>query len=205
MAQDASGAATGDTPTPGSGAESSAGTETTDARRDEQAAQLVDRFSMWAAAAGLIPVPFVDIAAVGGLQLQMLRRLSEIYGVPFSENRGKSIIASLAGAVLPASTATTTAMGVTSALKVLPGVGTAVSALTMSAVSAGATWVIGKVFIQHFASGGTLLDFNPPDYREFIKSQKEKWNARSGAAASTGSQAASAGAASSGGTTATNA
>jgi hypothetical protein len=27
-------------------------------------------------------------------------------------------------------------------------------------------------FIQHFASGGTLLDFNPPDYREFIKAQK---------------------------------
>jgi hypothetical protein len=32
------------------------------------------------------------------------------------------------------------------------------------------------VFIQHFASGGTLLDFNPPDYREFIKAQKEKLN-----------------------------
>jgi hypothetical protein len=30
------------------------------------------------------------------------------------------------------------------------------------------------VFIQHFASGGTLLDFNPPDYREFIKAQQEK-------------------------------
>jgi hypothetical protein len=56
-----------------------------------------------------------------------------------------------------------------------------ISALTMPVFSAGATWVIGKVFIQHFASGGTLLDFNPPDYREFIKAQKEKWNARSGA------------------------
>ena len=32
---------------------------------------------------------------------------------------------------------------------------------------------LGKVFIQHFASGGTLLNFNPPDYREFIKAQKE--------------------------------
>src|SRR5271165_4890921 len=31
---------------------------------------------------------------------------------------------------------------------------------------------IGKVFIKHFASGGTLLDFNPPDYREFIKKQR---------------------------------
>jgi hypothetical protein len=39
--------------------------------------------------------------------------------------------------------------------------------------------VIGKVFIQHFASGGTLLDFNPPDYREFIKAQKENFSKRS--------------------------
>ena len=49
----------------------------------------------------------------------------------------------------------------------------------MPVFSAGATYVIGKVFIQHFASGGTLLDFNPPDYREFIKAQKEKLNGRS--------------------------
>jgi hypothetical protein len=45
----------------------------------------------------------------------------------------------------------------------------------MPVASAGATWVIGKVFLQHFASGGTLLNFNPPDYREFIKEQKAKF------------------------------
>jgi uncharacterized protein (DUF697 family) len=158
-------------------------TETTDADRDEQASQLVDRFSLWSGAAGLIPIPLVDMAAVSGVQLQMLRRLSEIYGVPFSDNRGKSIIASLAGSVIPASTATTTAMGVASVLKTFPGIGTTIAAVTMPVFSAGATYVIGKVFIQHFASGGTLLDFNPPDYREFIKEQKEKWSSRSQAAA----------------------
>jgi uncharacterized protein (DUF697 family) len=157
-------------------------TEMTDADRDEEASKLVDRFSLWSGAAGLIPIPLVDMAAVGGVQLQMLRRLSEIYGVPFSENRGKSIIASLAGAVIPASTATSTAMGVSSMLKTFPGIGTTIAAVTMPVFSAGATYVIGKVFIQHFASGGTLLDFNPPDYREFIKEQKEKWNSRSRAA-----------------------
>jgi hypothetical protein len=45
----------------------------------------------------------------------------------------------------------------------------------MPALAIGATYIIGKVFIQHFASGGTLLDFNPPDYREFIKAQKERF------------------------------
>ena len=151
-----------------------AAADMTASTRDELASHLVDRLSLWSGAAGLIPVPLVDMAAVGGVQLHMLRRLSEIYGVPFSENRGKSILTSLAGAVIPASTATTTA----SLMKSLPVIGTAVGALTMPVVSAGATWVIGKVFIQHFASGGTLLDFNPPDYREFIKVQKAKVAAR---------------------------
>jgi len=113
----------------------------------------------------------------------MLRRISEVYGVPFSSNRGKSIIASLAGSLIPASTATTTAMSVGSLMKSLPGVGTAIGALSMPVFSAGATYVIGKVFIQHFASGGTLLDFNPPDYREFIKAQQEKLSGKSGSTA----------------------
>jgi uncharacterized protein (DUF697 family) len=153
-----------------------AATETTDATRDERAAQLVDRLSLWSGAAGLIPVPLVDVAAIGGVQLHMLRRLSEIYGIPFSENRGKSILTSLAGAMIPASAATTTG----SLMKGLPGIGTVIGALTMPVVASGATWVIGKVFIQHFASGGTLLDFNPPDYREFIKAQKAKLGVGSG-------------------------
>jgi len=177
--QEATGSGTAEKIEPPEGAIDSLTTETTDESRDEAASKLVDRFSLWSGAAGLIPLPIVDIVAVGGVQLEMLRRLSDIYGVPFVENRGKSLIASLAGSLLPASTATTTAMGVTSALKSIPGIGTAISAFTMPVFSAGATYVIGKVFIQHFASGGTLLDFNPPDYREFIKAQKEKWNSRS--------------------------
>ena len=202
MVQEATGSGTAEKSEPLEGAIDSLTTETTDEGRDEAASKLVDRFSLWSGAAGLIPLPIVDIVAVGGVQLEMLRRLSDIYGVPFVENRGKSLIASLAGSVLPASTATTTAMGVTSALKSIPGVGTAISAFTMPVFSAGATYVIGKVFIQHFASGGTLLDFNPPDYREFIKAQKEKWNSRSTAPAvsspapSTTQNASSSGAAS---------
>jgi uncharacterized protein (DUF697 family) len=125
----------------------------TDSTRDELASHLVDRLSLWSGAAGLIPVPLVDMAAVGGVQLHMLRRLSEIYGVPFSENRGKSILTSLVGAVIPASTATAPA----SLMKGLPVIGTAIGVLTMGRLRR-ATWVIGKVFIQHFASGGTLLE-----------------------------------------------
>lgn len=133
--------------------------------RRATAIKLVERFSLWSGAAGLFPVPVIDLAAVAAVQIQMLRRISRIYDVPFSKNRGKALIASLAGTMIPASTG----LGMASTLKVVPIAGTAIGALTTPALSVGATYVIGMAFVQHFASGGTLLDFEPPNYREFIK------------------------------------
>jgi uncharacterized protein (DUF697 family) len=150
-------------------------TELSPERRRAMAVKLVERFSLWSGAAALLPVPLVDLAAVGGVQIQMLRRISQIYGVPFSENRGKSIIAGLAGSMIPA----TSAIGTASLIKSVPVIGMAISAIAMPALSAGATYAIGKAFIEHFASGGTLLDFSAGDYREFIDAQKEMWSSRS--------------------------
>jgi uncharacterized protein (DUF697 family) len=150
--------------------------------RNERAAELVDRFAIWSGCAGLIPLPLVDVAAIGVLQLQMLRRLSQIYGVPFHENRGKALLAGLAGTAVPL----TSTVGVTSMLKGIPLIGTVVSIVAMPALAGAATFAIGRAFIQHFISGGTLLDFNPPDYREFIKSQRDMWRGRPHAGASDG-------------------
>jgi uncharacterized protein (DUF697 family) len=144
------------------------------ASRDETALNLVNRFALWSGVAGLIPVPLIDVAAVGGLQIQMVRRLSQIYDVAFSDNRTKAIVASLAGSLIPA----TSGIGAASMLKAVPVVGTITAGFVMPALSAGATYAIGKAFIQHFASGGTLLDFNPPDYREFIRAQRDMWDSR---------------------------
>ena len=149
-------------------------TAETPEQRHETAAKLVDRFSLWSGVGGLIPLPFVDVLAVGGLQLQMLRRLSQLYDVQFSENRGKALIASIAGTMIPV----TSGMGAASALKGVPILGMIASAFVMPVLSAGATYAIGKAFVQHFESGGTLLDFNPPDYKEFIKAQKQMWDSR---------------------------
>jgi uncharacterized protein (DUF697 family) len=144
--------------------------------REQTASKLVDRFAIWSGVAGLVPLPVVDVLAVGGLQVQMLRRLSQIYNVDFSANRGKALIAALAGCMIPA----TSGMGAASALKAIPVVNILAAGFVMPVLSAGATFAIGKAFIQHFESGGTLLDFNPPDYREFVKAQKEMWESRIG-------------------------
>jgi uncharacterized protein (DUF697 family) len=152
-----------------------AASDMTPEQRDEMASKLIERFALWSGVAGLIPLPVIDAVTVGGLQIQMVRRLSQIYGVPFSENRGKALVASLAGSMIPA----TSGIGAASALKFVPVLGILAAGFVMPALSAGATYAIGKAFVQHFASGGTLLDFNPPDYREFIKAQKEMWDSRS--------------------------
>jgi uncharacterized protein (DUF697 family) len=139
-------------------------------RRLALAMNLVKRFSFWSGAAGLIPFPGIDLVTVGGVQIQMLRRLSQVFEVPFSENRGKALIASLAGAMIPASSG----LGAASMVKSVPVVGTTVAIAAMPALSAGATYAIGMAFIEHFASGGTLLDFRPGDYLEFIKRKKKQ-------------------------------
>lgn len=156
-------------------------------QRAELASKLVDRFAIWSGVAGLIPMPMVDALAVGGLQLQMLRRLSQVYGVPFSDNSGKAVIASVAGTMIPI----TSGIGAASVLKFVPVLGTITAGFVMPALSAGATYAIGKTFIQHFASGGTLFDFNAPDYREFIRAQKEMWDSRSTPSGGSGAAATS--------------
>jgi len=128
-------------------------TETTAERRDELASKLVDRFAIWSGVAGLIPVPVIDAVAVGGLQIQMLRRLSQIYGVAFSENRGKALIASLAGSMIP----TTSGIGAASVLKAVPIVGTIVAGFVIPVLSAGATYAIGRLSFSTLHRVGLFL------------------------------------------------
>jgi uncharacterized protein (DUF697 family) len=149
-------------------------TQLSDDDRFQQATKIVDRFSLWSGAAGLLPIPLLDVTVVAGVQIQMLRRLAELYDVKFSENLGKSGLASLMGSLIPV----TSGMGFASALKGVPLFGTVASLASMPVLSAGATYLIGRVFVQHFASGGTLFDFKPPDYKEFINEQADKLKAK---------------------------
>ena len=112
---------------------------------------------------GLIAVPLLDFVGITGAQLNMLRRLAKIYEIPFSKNKVKSILASLigGGGSLPV------AMIFGSLVKSVPVLGQTVGAVSMP-ISAGAmTYAVGKVFLQHFASGGTFLTFDPEAVRNY--------------------------------------
>ena len=134
--------------------------------REERALLLVKRHMWWSMGAGLIPVPLVDLIAVSGVQLKMLSEVARIYGVPFQEARGKMLIGALTGFIIPSSLS----FGVIgSLLKTIPLAGSLVGAPSMALFCGGSAWAMGKVFIQHFESGGTFLTFNPEEVRGYFQ------------------------------------
>jgi len=128
---------------------------------------VITRHVAVAAGAGLIPLPIVDFAAVTGVQLSMLALICNIYKQPFSKEAAKSIISSLAGGAAAGGEARTMMVG--SRLKFIPVLGTVVSWLVTPAVAAATTYAIGKVFVRHLESGGTLLSFEAKKMKEYME------------------------------------
>ena len=135
--------------------------------KDLLAIEVVKKYSLYSAGAGLVPFPMVDMAAITGLQIKMLADLGDIYDVPFETDSVRPIVAALVGGY--ASTKLGHGMGA-SMLKGVPIVGTLLGAMAVPAFASGLTWAIGRVFIQHFASGGTYLDFDPETVRAYFSS-----------------------------------
>lgn len=142
--------------------------------RQSRALTIVRRHLPWAAAAGALPIPAVDLAAIIGVQLRMLSEVGAEYGVPFKREAARTIAGTLMAAVLESGLAG----GAASALKMVPGIGTAVGILALPALAAAGTHALGKVFITHFESGGTFLDFEPArverHFREEFERSREK-------------------------------
>jgi uncharacterized protein (DUF697 family) len=146
--------------------------------KEAAAMHIVREYMGWSTGAGLIPVPLLDLAAISLVELKMVHSLAYLYGVPFSRGAAKSIIGALIGGggtyVLAAPAA--------SVVKMIPFVGTIAGLLTEPAIAAAATYALGKVFIQHFESGGTLLDFN-------VRTQRHQYEQHFAAAQQKGGEA----------------
>lgn len=120
---------------------------------------------IWAAmGTSLVPVPIFDLVAITGIQINLLRALTKLYGLPFTMDAAKKFIASLTASVFPVAVAPRIAL---SLIKAIPLVGQTIGVVTMPILSGAATYALGKVFIQHFASGGTFLTFDPDKVKAY--------------------------------------
>ena len=140
-----------------------------DATKSPLADQIVSNHVKWSVGAGLIWIPFADILAVTGIQLDMIRQLCNVYDLDFKDTKGKAIVSALGG--------TSAARLGASAMKAIPGVGSIAGGLTMSALSGATTFALGHLFKSHFETGGTLLDFDvsrlKQQYEELFEKGKD--------------------------------
>lgn len=138
---------------------------------EQKALKLTRRYALWSMGGGMIPVVGLDLVAIVAAQIKMLNEMSKIYGVEFKENRAKSIVLTLIGSlgIVPVGTGI-----VFSLVKVLPFVGPLAATVAIP-ISAGAiTYATGKIFIAHFESGGTFLNFNPEKMKAAYKKMFEE-------------------------------
>lgn len=142
--------------------------------RDRRARQMTRNCAWGSAGLGLVPLPLVDMMAIGGLQVWLVRELSKIYEVPFSRDRAKALVSALIGAGAPIMLAG----GVASLVKVVPVIGQALTLTVAPGLAAASTLALGRVFNEHFKTGGTLLDFDADKmaafYMEELKRAKEE-------------------------------
>ncbi len=124
-------------------------------RRRWEARAIVERHANYSAVGGVIPLPLINVASVTGIILRMVKLLSDLYGVPFERDRARAIVIGLIGGLMPTALSTMTA---STLLYIVPGsnlLGLAVSSVTASTCARR----IGWIFVDHFESGATLVEF----------------------------------------------
>jgi uncharacterized protein (DUF697 family) len=138
--------------------------------RIEKANAIIKRYSYWSAGFGLIPVPIVDVAVITGTQIKMVSALAKLYDKEFKEEMVRASIGALVGGTLPVAIGS----GTVSALKTVPVLGQIAGTLLLPALALAATVAVGRVFLQHFEAGGTLLDFDPEKMKSYFEAEFNK-------------------------------
>ena len=122
-----------------------------------QADAIIKKHVLLSIGGGLIPIPLADLAAVTALQVSMLEQLAGVYGVGYNRSIGKSFIGALTGGAAAKVGA--------SLIKAIPGLGTVIGGVAMSATSGASTYAVGQVAIRQFETSGTLEDIDMDEAR----------------------------------------
>jgi uncharacterized protein (DUF697 family) len=114
---------------------------------------IVGTYAVYAAGAGFIPIPIIDLMSISTIQYKMIQKLAAKYPhVTFEDKRAKSIIAALMGGLSAFEFRLLTRM----IFKRVPLFGLLVGGTAMSAFAYASTRVVGDIFEQHFGTGGDL-------------------------------------------------
>jgi uncharacterized protein (DUF697 family) len=140
------------------------------AYRREAAQRIIRNATLVGLAAGLEPIPFIDIPILLGTQLRLVLRLGALYGEPMDDEAAKSraremVVTLLGGLSLR--------LLAEQAAKAVPIGGDFIA----GAIAAAATWSIGQVALEYYEGNGRiapkrLRELYRGFYHRFRKDQK---------------------------------
>jgi len=140
------------------------------AYRREAAQRIIRNATLVGLAAGLEPIPFIDIPILLGTQLRLVLRLGALYGEPMDDEAAKSraremVVTLLGGLSLR--------LLAEQAAKAVPIGGDFIA----GAIAAAATWSIGQVALEYYEGNGRiapkrLRELYHGFYHRFRKDQK---------------------------------
>lgn len=110
--------------------------------RRQAAQKLVRTSALVSLAAGLEPIPLVDIPILLGTQIRLVLRIAALYNEPMNAKHARELVFTIAGGLAMRFVAE-------EAAKAVPFGGDLVS----GAIAAAATWTIGQVAIEYFEGG----------------------------------------------------
>jgi len=143
-------------------------TETPKRGLEQSAMPIVYRYMALSAGAALVPVPGVDTAILAGVHVALIKRLCDHYAVSFSEHTARNLLIAIVGSVVPGTLGSIASRKV---LRMLPSAARVFGWAAMSASSAAFSYGIGRLFIRHFESGGTLLSFDTRGLHKLVSHQ----------------------------------
>jgi uncharacterized protein (DUF697 family) len=145
--------------------------EATDALKDihlQHAVPIILGYSTLAATAGGVPLPFVDMVLIPGIQARMAHHLAGIYAQPMTTERFREIAAAVGVGMISRQLAR-------QATKFIPVVGSAVGA----AIGGSSTYALGRALCYYFEA---VCEGHVPEaaslkayYQEQYKAAEQKW------------------------------
>ncbi len=136
--------------------------------------KLVRNHSIVNGALGIIPIGPLGVPLIIANALKMLHKLSKIYGVEFKKDVGKSVISGFLVGCGTFSISGRLIWGLSTAIPIAAPV---IGVITRPIFASAMMYALGHLFIQHFESGGTFLNFDPDKvrghYAELFKEGKE--------------------------------
>jgi len=135
--------------------------------RETRAMKIVKTWSQWSVAAGIVPVPLMDIALVSGIQVKMIYDLCQVYNIPFEKKSALAVASGLVGGSFSAGVARTIGE---MALKSIPYV----EQVLQPTLAFATTYSMGYVFVKHFENSGTLMNFDASKMNIYFHEQFEK-------------------------------